>query len=69
MLGVKFMNGKTINLIILILALVAGMTTGCKKKSETAAQVTQKAKYNTMAIINVDYPAVFDRSCFVMGKV
>jgi hypothetical protein len=32
MLRAKFVNLKTTNLIILILALVAGMTTGCKKK-------------------------------------
>jgi hypothetical protein len=69
MLRVKFVNLKTTNLIILILALVAGMMAGCKKKSETAAQVTPKSKYNTWAIINVNYPAVFDKSFFLMGRV
>jgi hypothetical protein len=40
MLRVKSVNLKTTHLIILILALVAGMSTGCKKKDVEAQQLS-----------------------------
>jgi len=44
------------------------MTIGCKNKSETAPQVTPNVDYNTTAIINVNYPAVFEKKLLFDGK-